>query len=361
MPTPTLTPPPPAASTLDPSTFDTKMDARIAWDSTHVSEETALVAWVNSMATTVASDASSASSSAATATAQAATATTKAAEAVAAAAAAVNAPGTACTSTTSISLTAGTKTFTTQAGKSIPDGGSIKFVCASDVSKWAVGTVVSYNSGTGQLVLSVDANDINGSGTFADWQLSVSGHRGAPGAAAVAPGLVLIGTPVSASNVAYVDFTGLDTTYDEYELHFHSVTPMSSARFYVRTSKDNGANYLTTGYSTTGVSIDAGTVQQTGSGVTDKAVVFEMQTILPFGSNPSAGINGVLRIYRPASSRYVAMGVDVNADRSGAPYFSKTTSLSNMGSGFVCNALRLFFDSANIEAGLFKLYGVRKS
>lgn len=139
--------------------------------------------------------ASSALAAAASAVASAASAVESAAQAdiakvqagiaTSAAATAVNAPGTSSTSTSSISLTAGTKTFTTQTGKYFPPGGSVKFAYASNLSKWAVGTVDSYNSGTGQLVLIVDANDINGSGTYSDWVLSVSGHRGALGSSGI--------------------------------------------------------------------------------------------------------------------------------------------------------------------------------
>lgn len=102
--------------------------------------------------------------------------------AITAAASAVNAPGTSTTSTTSLSLTAGTKELAVAANKTLPVGASVKICRTSDVSKWMIASVVTYNSVTGALNVLVDANDINGSGTFADWMISVSGHRGAPAA-----------------------------------------------------------------------------------------------------------------------------------------------------------------------------------
>lgn len=173
---PTLTSPPPAPRTIDPTTFDKLMDDRLAWDAVRVAEETAVVQFVNEALGTV----TTAVAACATAETQAGIATTKAIEAVAAAATAVNAPGTSSPSTTSMSLTAGAKNLTAQTGKAFPRGGSVKVASNADVSNWMVGSVDSYNAATGAMVIIVDANDIKGTGTFADWTISVSGHRGAP-------------------------------------------------------------------------------------------------------------------------------------------------------------------------------------
>ena len=53
-------------------------------------------------------------------------------------------------------------------------------VRAADVNAWMFGQIVSYNSGSGALV--VDVIVTSGAGTFSDWVIMLSGARGATGA-----------------------------------------------------------------------------------------------------------------------------------------------------------------------------------
>lgn len=82
------------------------------------------------------------------------------------------------TSTTSNAIGTGAKTFTTQAGKFFDPGA--RLLISSDANPTAntmFGIVTAY-SGT-SLTVSVTAT--NGTGTFSDWTIRVSGERGAPG------------------------------------------------------------------------------------------------------------------------------------------------------------------------------------
>lgn len=83
------------------------------------------------------------------------------------------------TSTTSLAIGTGGKSFTTQAGKSFVDGAYIIATSDADPTNYMHGYVSSY---TGTTLLLVITN-VGGSGTHADWTLSVSGSRGATGAA----------------------------------------------------------------------------------------------------------------------------------------------------------------------------------
>ncbi len=177
MPTPTFTTPPPAPSTSDPSTFDARADAHLAWMATNVTEMTTGVTWMNATAVQVAADAGTASTAATTATTQANTATAQAVIAAAAAATAVAAPGTQGTSTSSVAIGYGTKSFITQTGKSFPLGGIVTIAASASPSVNRMDMVTTaYNSGTGQL----DGIAINkrGSGTIASWTISISGAPG---------------------------------------------------------------------------------------------------------------------------------------------------------------------------------------
>lgn len=117
-------------------------------------------------AVTAGTQATNAATSATTASTQA---TNAANSAIAAAAAAATAGGVTSTSTTSLGLTAGTKSLSTQTGKSYPTGMGVRLY--NDSTHYMDGSVSAYNSGTGALDVAVAADYITGSGTFAVWTI----------------------------------------------------------------------------------------------------------------------------------------------------------------------------------------------
>lgn len=82
------------------------------------------------------------------------------------------------TSTSSVAVGTGAKTFTTQTGLAFTAAQRLR-IANDDSSRVMVGTVTSYTSSTGALVMNID--EITGSGTEADWNISVSGQKGAKG------------------------------------------------------------------------------------------------------------------------------------------------------------------------------------
>jgi hypothetical protein len=103
------------------------------------------------------------------ATEQVSLATIQANNAASSAQTALLAPGTSASSTTSASLGYGSKTFTIETGKLFVEGMTLK---ADSAGNWIIGTVSSYNSGSGELVL--NATTISGVGTYSDWTISIS-------------------------------------------------------------------------------------------------------------------------------------------------------------------------------------------
>lgn len=77
-------------------------------------------------------------------------------------------PSYAGTSTTSLAIATGAKTFTTQAGLSFAFGMRVRASSAANSANYMEGLVASYSSTT--LVITVDT--IGGSGTLADWNLA---------------------------------------------------------------------------------------------------------------------------------------------------------------------------------------------
>lgn len=136
-----------------------------------------------STATTQASNASSSASAAATSASNALTYSNAASSSMtsaansATAAAGYLAPATS-TSSTSVTIGTGSKSFTVETAKQWVAGMPIKIaVTASPSTNYMTGTVTSYNSGTGALVVNVTA--VGGSGTYAAWSLSLSSGGGA--------------------------------------------------------------------------------------------------------------------------------------------------------------------------------------
>ena len=81
------------------------------------------------------------------------------------------------TSTTSLLIELGTKVFTTQATEQYTAGIFMTAVSDASGSNFMFGQVISYSGTT----LTLDVQVTGGSGTLADWNLSLTGARGAAG------------------------------------------------------------------------------------------------------------------------------------------------------------------------------------
>lgn len=82
------------------------------------------------------------------------------------------------TSTTSIAIGTGSKTFTTQSGKLYNTGDFILVTSdAAPTTRWMLGQVTSYSSTT----LQISVVMYYGSGTYTDWTIRLSGSYGSPG------------------------------------------------------------------------------------------------------------------------------------------------------------------------------------
>lgn len=88
-------------------------------------------------------------------------------------------PSYAATSTTSLAIGTGAKSSTTQTGLAYVVGSRTRMASAANTSNWMEGVCTAYNSGTGAITINVDL--VGGSGTFADWNFSLSGNKGEDG------------------------------------------------------------------------------------------------------------------------------------------------------------------------------------
>lgn len=76
------------------------------------------------------------------------------------------------TSTTSVAIGTGSKSFTTQAGKNFTIGQSVRVAYTTTPANYMDGQVTAYNSGTGALTVNVAA--VGGAGTWALWTISLA-------------------------------------------------------------------------------------------------------------------------------------------------------------------------------------------
>jgi len=83
------------------------------------------------------------------------------------------------TSTTSLTIGTGSKSFTANTGKLWVAGQFVTASSNANSANYMHGSITSYNSSTGALVVNV--LDIGGSGTLADWNLTISGTQGPQG------------------------------------------------------------------------------------------------------------------------------------------------------------------------------------
>ena len=110
------------------------------------------------------------------------------------------------TSTTNWTPAVGTKAFVTQTGEQYTAGTFLSVVSSSTPSAWGVGQCVSYIGST----LTMDIQVIAGSGAHTDWNISLTGTRGAtgPAGAGVTPqsvGFTLAGGTTSKTFTGDVD------------------------------------------------------------------------------------------------------------------------------------------------------------
>jgi len=181
MPAPTIPTLPTAPSrSNDPDTFVSRADAWVAALSTWTTTTNSFGDYfddtfapdMDAIRDDATAQAATATTAASTATTQAGIATTKAGEAAASAASAVNSPGAQATSTTSMTIGTGSKSFTlAQTGKNFVVG---QWVAVTDLANpslnWMLGAITAFNSASGAITVNVAL--VSGSGTLNSWSIT---------------------------------------------------------------------------------------------------------------------------------------------------------------------------------------------
>ncbi|MDB5975137.1 MAG: hypothetical protein JWR07_1897 [Nevskia sp.] len=169
----------------------------------------------------------------------------------------------------------------------------------------------------------------------------------------------------TASGQAQIDLTtGIDATYDEYQIRLINFTPGSNGdQLQILTSTDGGSTFANSAgnyaYSSMGNSTGAATPAGTSPASTTSFVVANQVAV----SNVLAGsgINGVITLSNPASS---TINKAIAWDVTYAP--SSGTAAREIGGGFrlaitAVNAIRLKWITGVAATGTVKLVGIRKT
>lgn len=179
---------------------------------------------------------------------------------------------------------------------------------------------------------------------------------------AAAPGMVLLSTQ-AASSSSQIDFiTGLDNTYDAYEVVVSSAKPATDdVQFQMLIGTGGGPTFQTSGYSwgfsgqsSAGLSSD-GSASDTKIGMS-----FAAASTAAVGNATGENYNATIRFNNPEVADFMevyAIGAYSRSDST------RTTVLASgrYNTAGIITGLRFKFSSGNIASGRFSLYGLKKS
>ena len=180
--------------------------------------------------------------------------------------------------------------------------------------------------------------------------------------------LILLSTQTASSSATISFTTGLDSTYDEYIFKFINLHPSSNgARLTFNLSTDGGSNYNVTKTSTAFKAYHkedgaASALTYDGSYDLAQSTAFENLGTDLISDNDS-NVSGMLTLYSPSSTTYVKHYIATSngmADGS-PPYSEQRFKAGYANTTSAINAIQFKFDAGNIDDGIFKLYGVKKS
>ena len=180
--------------------------------------------------------------------------------------------------------------------------------------------------------------------------------------------LVLLSTQTASASATISFTTGLDSTYDEYIFKFIDIHPASQSVFEFNLSTDSGSNYNVTKTSTFFASFhneadDTTSLSYRTSYDLAQSTGFQplMEDSVDPATNNDVSGSGTLTLFNPSSTTYVKHFISTCHNmRSGDFAFSNyCAGYGNTTSAI--NAVRFQMSSGNIDDGIIKLYGVKKS
>ena len=176
-------------------------------------------------------------------------------------------------------------------------------------------------------------------------------------------------TASASANISFVDGTDgvvLDGTYLSYVFKFINIHPATDdVAFTFQTSTDSGSNYGVTLTSTAfhayhnEADTDTGFGYETGNDLAQSTGFQNLTTDQSIDND--AGSCGSLTLFNPASTTYVKHFISVTSSFNTSSYQKNQFAAGYGNTTSAVNAVRFQMSSGNIDDGIIKLYGVKKS
>jgi hypothetical protein len=178
--------------------------------------------------------------------------------------------------------------------------------------------------------------------------------------------LTLLSTQTASASATISFTTGLNSTYDEYIFKFINIHPATDAsEFQVNFSTDGGSNYNVTktttyfqvyhgeGDASAGIAYEATYDLAQGTGVQR---IFDN-----VGNDNDQNSVGTLTLFNPSSTTYVKHFIFRGNTAENADYSIESDVAGYCNTTSAVNAVQFSFSSGNIDDGIIKMYGVKKS
>jgi len=178
--------------------------------------------------------------------------------------------------------------------------------------------------------------------------------------------LTLLSTQTASASATISFTTGLDSTYDEYQFKFINMHPATNnTDFTFNLSTDSGSNYNVTKTSSFFRAYHAEADTATALEYVDnrdaeQSTGFHSLTNLN-GNQADSGASGSLTLFNPSSTTYVKHFIASSNCFDGDPYLLTSYLAGYANTTSAINAIQFKFSGGNIDDGIIKLYGVKKS
>jgi hypothetical protein len=177
--------------------------------------------------------------------------------------------------------------------------------------------------------------------------------------------LILLSTQTASASANISFTTGLDSTYDEYIFKFIDIHPATdSVDFQFNLSTDSGSNYnvtkTTTFFQALHTEADSSLLEYQGDNDLAQSTAF--QNICDnLGNGNDESLSGTFTIFNPASTVFVKHFIIRSSEyhKDSAAFDVFVAGYGNTTSAV--NAIQFKMSSGNIDDGIIKLYGVKKS
>jgi len=180
--------------------------------------------------------------------------------------------------------------------------------------------------------------------------------------------LILLSTQTASASANISFTTGLNSTYDEYIFKFINIHPATdNVEFQFNMSTDSGANYNVTKTTTYFQAFHdeadvAGNAVLQYDGSRDLAQNTTFQTISEnVGNGNDEQVSGSMTIFNPSSTTYAKHFIANTANYQSSNFILNEYTAGYGNTTSAVNAIQFKFSSGNIDDGIIKLYGVKKS